>query len=152
LFTNWLVKLAEGSPVTAFKGTRIAEGLRLIAAGGVLGIGAALVTSKLLKSLLFNVGPRAADVQLDEDAIEHRTPVPREGTRSQSPRRLVWTNPPSMSASAIRQSKCGNGPEGRLPRLICLITRQSAGFSRTSLLAPIYLFILRVKSMARVFE
>jgi ABC-type antimicrobial peptide transport system permease subunit len=36
----------------------VAEGVRLIAVGGVLGIGAALVTSQLLKSLLFNVGPR----------------------------------------------------------------------------------------------
>jgi ABC-type antimicrobial peptide transport system permease subunit len=34
------------------------EGVRLIAAGGVLGIGAALATAQVLKSLLFNVGPR----------------------------------------------------------------------------------------------
>jgi predicted permease len=34
------------------------EGVRLIAVGGVLGIGAALATAQLLKSLLFNVGPR----------------------------------------------------------------------------------------------
>jgi putative ABC transport system permease protein len=32
--------------------------VRLIALGGVLGLGAALVTAQLLKSLLFNVGPR----------------------------------------------------------------------------------------------
>jgi ABC-type antimicrobial peptide transport system permease subunit len=30
----------------------------LIAVGGVLGIGAALATAQMLKSLLFNVGPR----------------------------------------------------------------------------------------------
>jgi ABC-type antimicrobial peptide transport system permease subunit len=34
------------------------EGVRLIAVGGVLGIGAALATAQMLKSLLFNVGPR----------------------------------------------------------------------------------------------
>ncbi|MGA9668906.1 MAG: ABC transporter permease [Terracidiphilus sp.] len=34
------------------------EGVRLIVLGGVLGTGAALVTAQLLKSLLFNVGPR----------------------------------------------------------------------------------------------
>ena len=34
------------------------EGVRLIAAGGVLGIGAALATAQLLKSLLFHVGSR----------------------------------------------------------------------------------------------
>jgi predicted permease len=34
------------------------EGVCLIAVGGVLGIGAALATAQLLKSLLFNVGPR----------------------------------------------------------------------------------------------
>jgi predicted permease len=33
------------------------EGLRLIVIGGVLGMGAALATAQLLKSLLFNVGP-----------------------------------------------------------------------------------------------
>jgi hypothetical protein len=35
---------------------------------------------------------RATDVQLDEDAIGHRTPVRREGTRFQSPCRLYVTN------------------------------------------------------------
>ncbi len=34
------------------------EGMRLIVLGGVLGGGAALATAQLLKSLLFNVGPR----------------------------------------------------------------------------------------------
>jgi predicted permease len=34
------------------------EGVRLIVLGGVLGLGAALATAQLLKSLLFNVGPR----------------------------------------------------------------------------------------------
>jgi putative ABC transport system permease protein len=34
------------------------EGVRLIALGGVLGLGAALATTQMLKSLLFNVGPR----------------------------------------------------------------------------------------------
>ena len=33
------------------------EGMRLIALGGVLGLGAALATARLLKSLLYNVGP-----------------------------------------------------------------------------------------------
>jgi ABC-type antimicrobial peptide transport system permease subunit len=36
----------------------VGEGVRLIAVGGVLGIGAALATAQLLKSMLFNVGPR----------------------------------------------------------------------------------------------
>jgi putative ABC transport system permease protein len=34
------------------------EGMRLILLGGVLGLGAALATAQLLKSLMFNVGPR----------------------------------------------------------------------------------------------
>ena len=34
------------------------EGVRLIVLGGVLGLGASLATAQLLKSLLFNVGPR----------------------------------------------------------------------------------------------
>jgi ABC-type antimicrobial peptide transport system permease subunit len=33
------------------------EGIRLIVLGGVLGLGAALASSQLLKSLLFNLGP-----------------------------------------------------------------------------------------------
>jgi putative ABC transport system permease protein len=36
----------------------VSEGVRLIAIGGVLGIGAALATAQLLKSLLFQVGAR----------------------------------------------------------------------------------------------
>jgi predicted permease len=34
------------------------EGVRLIVVGGILGLGAALATGQLLKSLLYNVGPR----------------------------------------------------------------------------------------------
>jgi ABC-type antimicrobial peptide transport system permease subunit len=34
------------------------EGVRLIVVGGMLGLGAALATGQLLKSLLYNVGPR----------------------------------------------------------------------------------------------
>jgi ABC-type antimicrobial peptide transport system permease subunit len=33
------------------------EGVRLIVPGGIVGLGAALATAQLLKSLLFNVGP-----------------------------------------------------------------------------------------------
>ena len=35
----------------------VGEGVRLIVLGGVLGLGAALATAQLLKSLLFGVGP-----------------------------------------------------------------------------------------------
>jgi ABC-type antimicrobial peptide transport system permease subunit len=34
-----------------------AEGVRLIVLGGVVGLGAALAAARLLKSLLYNVGP-----------------------------------------------------------------------------------------------
>jgi RNA polymerase sigma factor (sigma-70 family) len=44
---------------------------------------------------------RAADVQLDEDAIGHRTPVRREGTRFQSPCRHIVTDQCSMSAFIV---------------------------------------------------
>jgi ABC-type antimicrobial peptide transport system permease subunit len=33
------------------------EGLRLIVVGGILGLGASLASARLLKSLLYNVGP-----------------------------------------------------------------------------------------------
>jgi RNA polymerase sigma factor (sigma-70 family) len=44
---------------------------------------------------------RAADVQLDEDAIGHRAPVRREGTRFQSPCRHIVTDQCSMSAFIV---------------------------------------------------
>jgi len=51
------VRMALGA--TRFNVLRLiaGEGLRLIAVGGVLGLGAALAASQMLKSLLFNVGP-----------------------------------------------------------------------------------------------
>jgi putative ABC transport system permease protein len=52
------VRMALGATRMNILRLIVAEGVRLIAIGGVLGIGAALVTSQLLKSLLFNVGPR----------------------------------------------------------------------------------------------
>jgi putative ABC transport system permease protein len=52
------VRMALGATRMNILRLIVAEGVRLIAVGGVLGIGAALVTSQLLKSLLFNVGPR----------------------------------------------------------------------------------------------
>jgi putative ABC transport system permease protein len=52
------VRMALGATRMNILRLIVAEGVRLIALGGVLGIGAALVTSQLLKSLLFNVGPR----------------------------------------------------------------------------------------------
>jgi putative ABC transport system permease protein len=52
------VRMALGATRMNILRLIVAEGVRLIAVGGVLGIGAALVTSQLLKSLLFNVGSR----------------------------------------------------------------------------------------------
>jgi ABC-type antimicrobial peptide transport system permease subunit len=52
------VRMALGATRMNILRLIVGEGVRLMAAGGVLGIGAALVTSQLLKSLLFNVGPR----------------------------------------------------------------------------------------------
>jgi predicted permease len=52
------VRMALGATRMNILRLIVAEGVRLIAVGGVLGIGAAVVTSQLLKSLLFNVGPR----------------------------------------------------------------------------------------------
>jgi predicted permease len=51
------VRMALGA--TRFNVLRLiaGEGMRLIAVGGVLGLGAAMAASQMLKSLLFNVGP-----------------------------------------------------------------------------------------------
>ena len=52
------VRMALGATRMNILRLIVAEGVRLIAVGGVLGIGTALATAQLLKSLLFNVGPR----------------------------------------------------------------------------------------------
>jgi ABC-type antimicrobial peptide transport system permease subunit len=52
------VRMALGATRMNILRLIVAEGVRLIVVGGVLGIGAALATAQLLKSLLFNVGPR----------------------------------------------------------------------------------------------
>jgi predicted permease len=52
------VRMALGATRMNILRLIVVEGVRLIAVGGVLGIGAALATAQLLKSLLFNVGPR----------------------------------------------------------------------------------------------
>jgi predicted permease len=52
------VRMALGATRMNILRLIVAEGVRLIAVGGVLGIGAALAIAQLLKSLLFNVGPR----------------------------------------------------------------------------------------------
>jgi putative ABC transport system permease protein len=52
------VRMALGATRMNILRLIVAEGVRLIALGGVLGIGTALATAQLLKSLLFNVGPR----------------------------------------------------------------------------------------------
>jgi ABC-type antimicrobial peptide transport system permease subunit len=51
------VRMALGATRVDILGLIAGEGLRLILMGGVLGLGAALVTARLLKSLLYNVGP-----------------------------------------------------------------------------------------------
>jgi putative ABC transport system permease protein len=52
------VRMALGATRMNILRLIVGEGVQLIAVGGVLGIGAALATAQLLKSLLFNVGPR----------------------------------------------------------------------------------------------
>lgn len=52
------VRMALGATRMSILRLIAGEGARLIIVGGVLGIGAALATAQLLKSLLFNVGPR----------------------------------------------------------------------------------------------
>jgi predicted permease len=52
------VRMALGATRMNILRLIVVEGVRLIAVGGVLGIGVALATAQLLKSLLFNVGPR----------------------------------------------------------------------------------------------
>ena len=52
------VRMALGATRMDILRLIVGEGVRLIAVGGVLGIGAALATAQLLKSMLFNVGPR----------------------------------------------------------------------------------------------
>ena len=51
------VRMALGATRMNILRLIVGEGVRLIAVGGTLGIGAALATAQLLKSLLFNVGP-----------------------------------------------------------------------------------------------
>ena len=52
------VRMALGATRMNILRLIVGEGVQLIAVGGVLGIGTALATAQLLKSLLFNVGPR----------------------------------------------------------------------------------------------
>jgi len=51
------VRMALGATRMNILRLIVGEGVQLIAVGGVLGIGAALATARLLKSLLFNVAP-----------------------------------------------------------------------------------------------
>ena len=53
-----IVLKTSGSDVYKRQRLISGEGLRLIVLGGVAGLGAALATAQLLKSLLYNVGPR----------------------------------------------------------------------------------------------
>jgi ABC-type antimicrobial peptide transport system permease subunit len=52
------VRMALGATRSDILRLISSEGVRLIALGGLVGLGAALGTAQLLKSLLFNVGPR----------------------------------------------------------------------------------------------
>jgi ABC-type antimicrobial peptide transport system permease subunit len=52
------VRMALGASRVDILRLIVGEGVRLIVLGGVVGLGAALATAQLLKSLLFNVGPR----------------------------------------------------------------------------------------------
>ena len=52
------VRMALGATRSDILRLITSEGVRLIVLGGVVGLGAALGTAELLKSLLFNVGPR----------------------------------------------------------------------------------------------
>jgi putative ABC transport system permease protein len=51
------VRMALGATRVDILRLIVGEGVRLIVVGGILGLGAALGTTQLLKSLLFNVGP-----------------------------------------------------------------------------------------------
>jgi predicted permease len=51
------VRMALGATQVNILGLIVGEGARLIVLGGVVGLGAALATAQVLKSLLFNVGP-----------------------------------------------------------------------------------------------
>jgi predicted permease len=52
------VRMALGATRSDILRLISSEGMRLIVLGGLVGLGAALLTAKLVKSLLFNVGPR----------------------------------------------------------------------------------------------
>jgi predicted permease len=52
------VRMALGATRMNILRLIVGEGVRLIAVGGLLGLGAALGTARLLKSMLYNVGPR----------------------------------------------------------------------------------------------
>jgi putative ABC transport system permease protein len=51
------VRMALGATQMNILRLIVAEGVRLIAVGGTIGVGVALATAQLLKSLLYNVGP-----------------------------------------------------------------------------------------------
>jgi predicted permease len=52
------IRMALGATRVDILRLIVSEGVKLIVLGGALGLGAALATAQLLKSLLFNVGPR----------------------------------------------------------------------------------------------